>query len=214
MIRGAALAAAAALLLSGCFLFDNPYDTGSMPTATFQVVVTGPSLAGTYVWSSPDNAYRTVIGGTPYFVYLDSITGTWGVKWSVSPNAWSTSPVFGALPATLGSNWLPVNEISSVDNSAGGISVQGSQPDTPVSLALSPILQVRFLSSPGSGATFQWVNANTPTGTALSILGSSSTYAVMPGDYHKWIRVVVTPTDGTGVVAGSPVTSPPVYVSS
>lgn len=212
MIRVVALAAVATLLLSGCFLFDNPFDTSSTPTATFQVVVKGPSLAGTYVWSSPDNAYRTVIDGTPYFVYLDSEGGTWGVRWSVSPNAFSTSPAFGALPPTSGSNWLPGGEIWSVDSSAGGISAQGQSPESIVTNG-NTLLVAFKASDPRNSATYAWERSDAAAFLSVSAVGTGiPQYLTSGADAGKWIRVRVTPADSTGTYTGTPVVSQPVKV--
>jgi hypothetical protein len=215
MMRISALAAAV-LCITGCFVFDNPFDirsvgTSSTPTVTFQVVITGPSLSGTYVWSSPDNAYKTMISGTPFFLYMDG-GGVWGVKWSVSPNAYSTYTSYSALPTASGSNWVPMGEIWTVDDSAGGISVQGSPPDSLVSNG--SILQVTFKASdPGNSATYQWERSDSAAFLSASAVGTGSpTYLTTVEDASKWIRVSVTPTDSTGTVQGTPVASQPVKV--
>lgn len=72
MMRIPAVLAASVLCLAGCFLFDNPWDTNSMPTATFQIVISSISYGGTYVWSPHDNAYEAMVGSTPCSVFMDS----------------------------------------------------------------------------------------------------------------------------------------------
>ena len=46
MMRLIALAAAGALFLAGCFVFDNPFDNGGGSTITFQIVVTSALYGG------------------------------------------------------------------------------------------------------------------------------------------------------------------------
>jgi hypothetical protein len=228
MMRLAALAALV-LCLAACFVFDNPIEnavphspttppptpTPTTPTAAFQIVVASNYYGGTYVWSPPDSAYRVMRGSTPFYVFMDS-SGYWCQTYvrshdHTNSNYWSTSSLFGALPPTTAGGWTPSGEISSVDVSAGGISAQGGPPDSPVTPPQR--LQVTFLpSSPGNSATYQWTSSTNSVGTSQTLLGTDSTYLLSPGDSLHWIRVIVTPTDSTGTVKGTPVVSPPVMV--
>ena len=216
MMRIPALFASILLCLAGCFVFDNPFDTSSMPTATFQIVITSIGYGGTYVWSPQDNAYESMVGSTRYYVYMDS-NGYWclgGVLNQVYTGggviAHSTSSYANcALPPTTTSGWTGI--ISSIDDSAGGVYAQGQLPDTGVSTG--SILQVVFLaSSPGNSATYQWVRSPNQNCSPPTPLGTGSTYTIQSGDYAKWIRVIITPTDSTGKVQGTPVGSQPVRV--
>jgi hypothetical protein len=209
------------LCLAGCFVFDNPYDSNSsnsppsIPTAEFEIVVSGASYSGTYVWSAADNAYSAVIGLTTYHVYMDN-NGYWVLSylynWNhLSGGTWGTSPVYGPLPPTNGGNWSPGGVIFSVDDSAGGICSTPVAPDSPVQVG--DTLQVTFKSSdPQDLATYQWERSSSPDWLSSVPVGTGSTYALTSSDFNKWIRVVITPTDGTSVGVGSPVSSPPVYV--
>ena len=215
MTRVVALAAAAALILSGCFLFNNPYDT--TPTISFQIAVTSALYGGTYVWNPTDNAYEATVGGSRYYVYLDSL-GRWclgSILNQVYTGAvcYAATPPFMALPLATGTYWTLSDKLTSINDSAAGISAQGSQPDAPV--IHTQVLQVAFQTSPAaSAATYQWLSSNNQAGSPNTVLGTGSTYPMTVPDKFTWIRVVVTPTDGAGNAVGSAVTSPPVYVSS
>jgi len=204
------------LCLAGCFVFDNPYDlSSSPPTAKFQIVVTSIAYSGTYVWSSVDNAYSAVIGPTTYHVYMDG-SGYWVLSYLYGQNhgvgTYATSPIYAAQAVASGTNWSPPGEILNVDDSAGGICSTPSAPDSPV--IVGNTLQVIFKASdPQNGATYQWERSASPAWPSSVLIGTGSTYTVTPFDLNLWIRVVITPTDGTGVVVGSPVPSPPVRVN-
>jgi hypothetical protein len=222
MIRIFVLTAACVICLCGCFVFDNPVESGgstSAPTVTFQVVITSATCGGTYVWNSHDNAYEAVLSNVRYFVYQDS-SGAWclsaqlGGTSSVAGSviASSTPPPFRALPPTSGSGWSPTYPapLTSIDDSAGGISAQGSLPDNPITQA--QILKVGFLASdPGNLAKYQWESMTAP-GSFTPVPGETGSTFKSPG-VGQWVRVMVTPTDGTGTINGVPVESPPVFVS-
>jgi hypothetical protein len=215
MIRTFSLLAVCAICLCGCFVFDNPVESGGStsaptptPTVTFQVVVASDSgYGGTYVWNPTSNAYETMLGGTTGSVYMDSY-GIW--RLSASGPFAQAFPTFAALPPTAGASWT--TGVTSVDDSAGGISAVGFPPDAPISRTQT--LQVSFLASnPQNGATFQWTSSSAVTGTAETVLGSARTLQLTSADFQTWIRVIITPTDSTGTIKGTPVVSPPVKVS-
>jgi len=205
--------AAFVLILAGCFVYDNPVDTGIPPTATFQIVVTSVGYDGTYVWNSMDSAYEAMVGGTTYYVYQDS-----GFFWILASAlnqshtggciASSVNPK-GALPPTTNSGW---SSAIAVDDSAGGICLQSGSPDSPV--AVGDILKVAFMASEtGNGATYKWLTSIDYAGLSPVTVGTNSTYIVQLSDSGLWIRVVVTPTDSTGKRKGTPEVSQPVRIA-
>jgi hypothetical protein len=195
--------------LSGCFVFNNLYD--KTPAASLQIVVQGGAYAGVYVWNSKDNAYETTIAGIPSSVYMDS-GGTWHLTYGAGVVASSTSTYADCtLPPTTSSGWSsPV--LSSVDDSEGGISMQGLPPDSQIVGPPPPqFLQVAFqASSPGNRATYQWQKSPDETFQNSVPIGNGSTYSIQSGDYGHWFRVIITPTDSSGAIQGSPVASQPV----
>jgi hypothetical protein len=221
MMRLPALAALV-LCLAGCFVFDNPIEnavphtpaTPSTPTATFQIVVTSNFYGGTYVWSSQVNAYKASVGGTPYYVYLDA-SGFWILASTLNQTYGSTGIThsvyaYGALPPTTNAGWSPADRITSVDDSTGGISGPGA-PDSQVTVG--QVLHVTFLvSDPSNGATYQWVSSTSQGVGGQDLHVTGNTYTIVSGDLGHWISVVVTPTDSTGTIPGTPVVSPPVMV--
>jgi hypothetical protein len=213
MIRIGAFAAVM-LSLNSCFIFDNPFDSGSRSVFAFPIVITSANYGGTYVWNAEDAAYEATVDGTPYFVLMDP-SGTWCL--ALAPNdtyssaiSYTLSPTYRALPATSSSSWyVPV--LTSVDVSSGGISAASKLPDSTVSVG--DTLQVSFASTiPGSSATYQWLGSSSAGMTSPTVLGTGSTYYVPNGTY-SWIRVVITPRDGAGNVIGPPATSPSVRLS-
>src|SRR5208282_2518934 len=105
-MRRLGLLAVPVLCLAGCFVYNNPYD--KTPAAAFQVVVSSSSYGGTYVWSSQDSAYEATVGGTPYYMYIDS-SNYWCFanqlnQTHLSSIASSLSQ-YGALPPTSPSGW-------------------------------------------------------------------------------------------------------------
>jgi hypothetical protein len=206
-LRLPALFASTVLCLTGCFVFNNPWDGATLPGATFQIVVTSSSYGGTYVWTPQDNAYEAPIGSTRSYVYMDA-SGFWHLASPLGNVIASSTSPYGALPPTSG--WTGSGVISGVDDSAGGVSAGGS-PGNPVSTG--QILQVAFVaSSPGNSATYQWVSSPLQNGSSATFLGTGSTYTIQLSDSARWIHVIVTPTDSTGRVQGTPVASQPVYV--
>ena len=211
------------LCLAGCFAFDNPYDLGGpspipppLPKAEFQIVLTSVAYSGTYVWSSVDNAYSAVIGSTTYHVYMDT-NGYWVLSYLYNWNhssggVYATTPTYGAQPVTSGVSWSPSGTVLNVDDSAGGICSMPVAPDSPV--LVGNTLQVTFKASdPLNQATYQWEKSSSSAFLSTAPIGTASTYVVQSADLNFWIRVIVTPTDPTGVLIGSPVSSPPVYVN-
>src|SRR5271157_2484501 len=192
------------LCLAACFDFNKTFDPP--PTVTFQIVIssTNPNYGGTYVWTSQDQAYEAVILGGRYYVYMDG-SGIWHLS---GPNsigasiASSTSPAYGTLPPASTSRWSGSGMIiSAIDDSEGGISDQSDAPDGPVAGTLQ-------VSSSGNSATYQWQRSSTSSFDSSVLIGTGSTYTVQMGtDYHQWIRVIVTPTDSTGTIQGTPVVS-------
>jgi hypothetical protein len=163
------------LWLAGCFVFDNPYDLGSpppIPTVEFQVVVTGASYGGTYVWSPSDNAYRANLGSL-FYVYMDT-TGYWLLSYLFNWNhtyggVYAMSPAYGAMPQAIGTNWSPPGEIFSVDDSVGGIR-SAVAPDSPVQVG--DILQVTFkASNPLNLAAYQWERSSSPPPSSAASQG-------------------------------------------
>jgi hypothetical protein len=73
-------------------------------------------------------------------------------------------------------------------------------------------LKVVFLaSSLGNSATYQWQRSSSQSGDSPVLIGTGSTYTIQfPADSGKWIRVIITPTDSTGKIQGTPVVSGPV----
>jgi hypothetical protein len=215
MIRIIALVATI-LPLTGCFVFDNQYGPGgSTPTAKFQIVVTGASYSGTYVWSAVDNAYSAVIGPTTYHVYMDG-SGYWVLSYLYGQNhgvgTYATSPVYAPQPVTSGANWSPPGEISNIDDSTGGICRTSGAPDSPV--LVGNTLQVTFKASdPQNLVTCQWERSASAAWPFSALIGTGSTYTITSADLNFWIRVIITPTDSTGAMVGSPVSSPPVHVN-
>ena len=202
----------ALLSLSGCFVFDNPYD-GPMPNVAFQIVVSGSPYSGTYVWSSADGAFEATVGENRYFIYLWS-TGEWCLSTAttiVPTGAFShTTVTFAALPPVNGANWNAV--VSVIDDSIGGISGQMAGPGAPVTNG--DTLQVAFSStSPGGSARYQWQRSYFSNFLSIEMAGTNSTYHTFSPDMGKWFRVIVTPMDSTGTVPGTPVTSAPVRVN-
>ncbi len=194
------------LCLTGCFLFNNPWDGATLPTATFQVVVSSISYGGTYVWSSTDAAFEAPVGSSRSYVYMDS-GGIWHLASPQGNVLSSTSGGFDALPPTSG--WTGSGTISAVDDSAGGVSVLGGSPSNPV--ANGQTLQVVFVaSSPGNSATYQWIGSPNQSGVPPTLLWTGSTYTILSSG--QWIHVIVTPTDSTGKVQGTSVASQPVWV--
>jgi hypothetical protein len=131
---------------------------------------------------------------------------------SMSTNiANSTGPLFGTLPPQSSSGWSGSGTIiSGINDIGGGISDQSDPPDGPI--GSGGTLQVAFLaSSSGDSATYQWQRSTTSSFDSPVLIGTGSTYTVQMGtDYHDWIRVIITPTDSTGTIQGTPVVSPPV----
>jgi hypothetical protein len=217
--------AALVLCLAGCFVFDNPIEnavphtpttppTPPTPTAAFQIVVTSDLYGGTYVWNSADSAYEAVVANARYYVYLDN-TGYWVLGNQVS-TSYSIGGIthsvyaYGALPPTTNSGWSPTGGITSVDDSTGGISGPVA-PDLQVNVG--QVLHVSFLASdPGNSATYLWMSSTTQGVGGQNLHFTGSTYTIAPGDLGHWISVVVTPTDSTGTIPGTPVVSPPVMV--
>ena len=206
MMRSLALAAAF-LCLAGCFLFDNPFDN----PVTFQIVITSSAgYSGTYVWSSDLRAYETMIGGVPYYVYMDSF-GYWCIADQLNLS-YSTIGIphsvgqYGALPPSASSEWT--SSIDGIDDATGGITAYSKSPGSTVSIG--DTLQVGFM--PGGSATYQWQGSSVANGTSWVSLGTGSTYDI-PSSHTLWIRVTITPTDSTGRTKGAPSISPPVRVS-
>jgi hypothetical protein len=212
MMRIAALFAACEMCLAGCFAFNNPWDTNSLPTAAFQIVVHGGLYAGTYVWSSGDNAYEAAVGSARYYIHMSS-----GLWWLAGPDsigtsiAYSTSS-YGALPPTSNVGWSPSGKLSTLDDSVGGISEQGGYPDGVISYGQT--VHVTFKASDlGNSTTYQWERSSLQTGGSPIPNETGSTYTTQSGDSAKWIRVLITPIDSTGTIKGTPVVSPPVRVN-
>ena len=215
MMRITALAAAV-LCLAGCFVFDNPWDTTNPPpTVQFQIVVTGGTYSGTYIWSSADNTYTAVLHGTPYHVYMD-LEGYWILSYlynwdHYSGGIYGISPAHAALPPTNGAYWTPGGTLASIDDSAGGICRTLVSPDSPAMVGNT--LQVTFKASdPQNLSTCQWERSSSREFLSSVLVGTGSTYLLTTPDKYQWIRVTITPTDRTGVIIGSPASSPPVYV--
>jgi hypothetical protein len=207
---------ATVLCLSGCFVFDNPYD--KTPAAALQIVVSSSSYGGTYVWTPQDNAYEAAVGSTQYYIYMDG-NGVWCL--ASLPNrtypdgsviAHSLLSPWGTLPPM--SSWSGSGTIiSAIDDSEVGISIQKNSPDIYIT-GFPQTLQVAFhLSSPGNSATYQWQKSPTFAQSFDSPIpiGTGSTYQFKPtGDYGHWYRVIITPTDSTGTIQGTSVASQPV----
>ena len=215
MMRIPALAATL-LCLAGCFVFDNPWDSASppsTPTVTFQIVVNSIAYTGTYVWSSTDNTYAELNG--IYHLYVDP-EGYWVMSYLPGWNhyyggTYGTYPAYGALPPTDGTYWSPPGEIQYIDDSAGGICRTNGAPDSTVGVGNT--LQVTFKASdPGNLATYQWERSFSPSWPSSVPVGPESTYTPTSADKYAWLRVIITPSDRTGLVAGPPVKSPPVYI--
>ncbi|MGA2641356.1 MAG: hypothetical protein ABSG21_10705 [Spirochaetia bacterium] len=211
-MRIAALAATV-LSLTGCFVFDSPYD--KTPSATLQIVLQGGSYPATYIWNTADSAYEAVVGGTLCSVYIDS-SGTWHLTHgagNVIASSTGGSYARCTLPPTTFVGWSGSGSIvSEIDDSVGGISIQGLAPDIAISTQ-GQILQVAFqASSPGNSATYQWQKSPTSAQSFDSPIpiGTGSTYTLKSGDYAHWFRVIITPTDSTGAIQGTPVASQPV----
>jgi hypothetical protein len=219
--------AALVLCLAGCFVFDNPIENAvphsptappttppPTPTAAFQIVVTSALYGGTYVWSSADDAYKANVGGTPFYVYMDA-SGFWILTSDKSQTYGSVGvthsvQAYLALPPTTATGWSPTDRITSVDDSAGGISGPGA-PDTQVTVGQA--LHVTFLASdPANAATYQWLRSSSQGIGGQNLPATGNTYTTTSGDLNKWISVVVTPTDSTGTVTGTPFASPSVMV--
>lgn len=207
MIRIPALAAVVSCL-TGCFIFNNPYDR--TPTATLQIVVQGGDNAGTYIWNSADDAYEATVAGTPCSVYIDS-SGTWRLTYGTGNIVASSTSSYAycTLPPTIAAGWSSL-VLSSVDDSEGGISIQGSSPDNHITMQ-AQILQVAFeISNLGNSATYQWQKSQHQWFDSPVPIGNGSTYTIQSGEYGNWFRVIITPTDSTGRVQGTPVASQPV----
>jgi len=202
------------LFLASCFNFNNPYENG-IPATQFQIVLASPQYGGTYIWNPQDSAYETTVGGTPYYVYMDS-EGFWCLAAALGETHYSppidySSTIHLTLPPTNASGWHTASVLTSVDDSAGGVSVQGSPPSqAPV---VGNTLQVAFVISNASDeVTFQWQSSATQEGSSLPLSDTGSTYVIQSFDSTHWISVVITPMDSTGTVKGTPVTSQSVYV--
>jgi hypothetical protein len=129
---------------------------------------------------------------------------------SIGTNIANSLNSWGTLPPQFTTNWSGSGTIiSSIDDSEGGISDQSDAPDGGIS---GGTLQVAFLaSSSNSSVTYQWQRSSTSSFDASVLIGTSSTYSVQFGtDHLQWIRVIITPTDSTGVM-GTPVASQPVF---
>ncbi|MGO9310020.1 MAG: hypothetical protein ACLQDL_13480 [Spirochaetia bacterium] len=201
--------AAAALSLAGCFVFDSPYDR--TPSITQQIVVQAGSSTGTYIWNPADSAYETTIGGVPCSVYIDS-SGTWHMTYGAGNIVASSTGTYSTLPPTTPAGWSGTVAISSIDDSEGGVSIQGQSPDARITGA-NQVLQVAFTtSSPGNGATYVWQKSPIAKESFTSpvTVGTGNTYAIQDTDYSSWFRVIATPTDSTGTIVGTPVASQPV----
>ena len=125
----------------------------------------------------------------------------------------SSSAACGALPPVNGANWVPGSLVSGVDDSSGGICRTVVAPDS-AALTSTTIQAVFKRSDPGNGATYQWQMSSSQTGIPSTPLTTGPFLALTASEKLQWIRVVITPTDGNGNAVGSPVTSPPVWVSS
>jgi len=203
--------AAAVLSLTGCFVFDSPYDR--TPSITQQIVVQAGSSTGTYIWNPADSAYETTIGGVPCSAHIDS-SGTWRLTYGAGNIVASStgSYAYSTLPPTTATGWSGSVVVSSIDDSEGGISIQGNPPDSRITAA-NQVLQVAFTtSSPGNSATYQWQKSPIAKESFTSpvTVGTGSTYTIQNTDYASWFHVIVTPTDSTGTIQGTPVASQPV----
>ena len=199
------------LSLAGCFVYDNPVDTGIPPSATYQVVISGPGYDGTYEWIAMDSAYEAMVGGTTYYVYQDA-SFYWILATALNQSHGGSIPSSvnpgGALPPTTVAGWSSV--ITAVDDSAGGICLFSGPPDSPVTVG--NILKVTFTASDSvASATFEWLMSTDYAGLSSVTVGTNSTYTVAGSDLSKWIRVIVTPTDSSGR-KGTPAVSQPVRV--
>jgi hypothetical protein len=197
------------LCFCSCFDFNKTFPPP--PAAGYQIVISSGSYGGTYAWSPKDGAYEAVILGERYYVYMDG-GGIWhlsGPNSMSSVIANSTTPYYGTLPPQSSSRWS--NIISGIDDSEGGVSVQTSAPDMPI--GSGGTLQVGFLtSSSKNSANYQWQKSVTSTFDFPALVGTGSTYTLnFSTDYHYWFRVVITPTDSTGTILGTPVVSDSVY---
>jgi hypothetical protein len=203
------------LCLTGCFAFDNPFDTSSQSVVTFQIVINSLKYAGTYLWNAEDAAYEATVNGVPHYVFMDAnylwcLATALGQSYSTAI-CYCPSPQFRALPLRNGTSWSPSDKLTSVDVSAGGISAPPKPPDGTVTIG--DTLQVTFASTiSGVGANYLWQGSSNVGITSPTPLGTGSTYHIVDAS-HPWIRVTITPTDGAGNVIGPPVTSPPVHVS-
>jgi hypothetical protein len=212
MIRSLAIAAIV-FCLAGCFVFDNPFDTDARSDIVFQVIVPSGAYAGTYVWNNAETAYTAAVGGNLHYIYIDG-SGYWCLSSQPnetygSPSIIATSVVndFRALPPTSSGYWTGAS--ISVDVSKGGISPSSGQPDSPV--RVTDLLHVSSTAHSTDGWTYRWESSGNAKGPVWTPFGTGSTCT--PTDhFHEWIRVIITPTSGAGV-EGSPVTSPPVYIS-
>jgi hypothetical protein len=206
MIRCLAIVAAV-LCLAGCFVFDNPFDTGSRAAITFQIVVSGGSQPGTYMWDSQTSAFEMMSGSLRNYIYMDG-TGYWRLADSVGGLRTSSILPYGALPPTTYSGWSPADQLSSIDDSEGGISGPSGYPDITVSHGQT--LSVGFHNAdPGALVTYQWQQSSSQNGTSATTIGTASTCTPAAAG---WVRVIVTPTDGSWK-HGTPAVSPPVYVN-
>lgn len=213
-----ALLAAAIICLSGCFLFDNPYD-GPMPSASFQIVVSSPAYGGTYVWNSTDGAFEATVGVTRYFVFLstDAISGAWCLSDSLAKGPITGQDIahtvanYAALPPVDGNTaWSPNTALTAINDNTGGVSGPAG-PDSPVTYGST--LHVTFSSTASFGlATYQWERSSATDFNSRELVGTDSTHNTSSDSGH-WLRVIVTPWDSTGTVKGTPAISPPVRVN-
>lgn len=209
------LLAAAIVCLSGCFLFDNPYD-GPTPSASFQIVVNSATYGGTYVWNSTDGAFEATVNGIQYFIFQSS--GSWCLSTSLAKGpenggiAHSLTPYAALPPTNVSTGWTPPAVITAIDNSTGGVTGQAAGPDGPV--AYGDLLQVGFSKTAPDGlATYQWERSSLVNFTSRQVVGTDSTYQTSTFDYGQWLRVIVTPLDSTGTVKGIAIASAPVRVN-
>jgi hypothetical protein len=201
------LAVAAALLcLAGCFVFDNPFDTSSAPTISFRIVVTGGPQPGTYVWNPQTSAFEMMSGSTRYYIYMDG-TGFW--RWEKASGVFIASSVnpYVPLPPTTYSGWSS-NQFSGLNDGEGGIVGPSGYPD--VTVSHSQTLHVSFHSAdPGATLTYQWQQSSSQDWPSATTIGTTDTCTPAGAG---WVRVIVTPTAGSGK-HGTPAVSAPVYVN-
>ncbi len=231
-IRALALgvvAVAAFAVVESCTIVPN------LPSAVFQLVVTGTgNVGGTYTWSPTSVSGGAFTGSYDYFYNscndpIPMDTKSYGLiyEWFLSSSTNHSTPAadadviqYGALPGASGVDDWDTHVVTTVDRSQGGI-LPTTSPEAGVTAG--EVLTVGYLYSDVSGSaentsatTFQWQSSTSqpPTDASFTdvVAETQKTYQTSGGDSGHYLRVKVTVAAMDGTKASTAAASPPVYI--